>query len=694
MDLRTILPLIAGAIWAGLGLSSRPALADAPPIPSYLQRMPDSWEFRWPTGAVLPLYQDQDVEERAAPSERLSSRIRRIPREELKEQIHPRSIEALRLLRRAFEAHRHGELRRRLPQAIRDRLPSGAPTALAPPRLWRVEFTLRAGDNAREWMPVRVALADPGELAELIESRDAMGLSSQFDRDPSAVGAPAADENVLVDFLSPYVGLMAEEWGDAEKLLYPRTSGLVTSSGKLDRALMRELFFVPMSDLEEAAHWRGRRILDARAPGGPESPGAVLVDGRAGGEFPSGAIAAIRKDPARYLLQEDPPRCRVGEDSLLLHQLVWEDAKGFHPVQESLSMGSSGRRFVTSITPGAYPETRPRRPGNPDLAAWAAGVAARLDSGRLLDRVAQIDGEREADPALTGKRGVRFVNRSTLFTSQLPDLERYLIAHYRTLGLEARTQACPYHSKSFRNVWVDFPGTSDEWVVLVDHTDTAIAQETRNRPVARMEAAPGADDDATATATLMEAGALISSELGRAGTKPLRHGIRLLHLTGEEFPSDCLGARHYVPDALARGEKIRAVLVMDMIGFSGPGGRMTDSVLQLNLGEHPFAGTMAGAALDALDALKKQEAAPPSLEPVIRGRFDRLSYLYNTDGIIFSDVGFPVMLVNEHINREHRLEREGYHDRKDVVANLCGPYFTGLARMTLAAALILAGGGG
>src|SRR5262249_55845306 len=54
-------------------------------------------------------------------------------------------------------------------------------------------------------------------------------------------------------------------------------------------------------------------------------------------------------------------------------------------------------------------------------------------------------------------------------------------------------------------------------------------------------AASGADDNHSATVALM-LGAPIFLELSRKGK--LACDIWLVHLTGEEFPADCLGARH------------------------------------------------------------------------------------------------------------------------------------------------------
>src|SRR5262249_49076487 len=93
-------------------------------------------------------------------------------------------------------------------------------------------------------------------------------------------------------------------------------------------------------------------------------------------------------------------------------------------------------------------------------------------------------------------------------------------------------------------------------------------------------AACGADDNHSATAALM-LGAPIFLELSKNGQ--LGCDIWLVHLTGEEFPADCLGARH-LSQALIEGRlthhltngkkedlsktRIKALYVSDMIAHN------------------------------------------------------------------------------------------------------------------------------
>ena len=62
----------------------------------------------------------------------------------------------------------------------------------------------------------------------------------------------------------------------------------------------------------------------------------------------------------------------------------------------------------------------------------------------------------------------------------------------------------------------------------------------KGEPDARLSA-HGADDNCSATATLLQA-APVFLKLAKEGL--LERDVWLVHLTGEEFPSDCMGARH------------------------------------------------------------------------------------------------------------------------------------------------------
>ena len=80
-------------------------------------------------------------------------------------------------------------------------------------------------------------------------------------------------------------------------------------------------------------------------------------------------------------------------------------------------------------------------------------------------------------------------------------------------------------------------------VIMCDHYDTAYMEDVyghSDKGGGPRLAAAGADDNHSATAAMMLA-APIYLDLAKRGK--LESDIWLVHLTGEEFPSDCLGAR-------------------------------------------------------------------------------------------------------------------------------------------------------
>ncbi len=82
----------------------------------------------------------------------------------------------------------------------------------------------------------------------------------------------------------------------------------------------------------------------------------------------------------------------------------------------------------------------------------------------------------------------------------------------------------------------------------------------------------------------------------------------------------------------------------------------------------------------AFDAARAQKAR---YKPRLRTRFDPKSYLYNTDGLQFSDMGYPVILINEKMNRLENLERTGYHDTQDTSRKIDWGYVTAVAKVAI-----------
>ncbi len=269
-----------------------------------------------------------------------------------------------------------------------------------------------------------------------------------------------------------------------------------------------------------------------------------------------------------------------------------------------------------------------------------------------------------------------------------------------------------------RNLLVVIPGQDrSRAVIMADHYDTAYMAD-RYEPQyggkgARLSAC-GADDNHSATAALMLAAPIFLdlSKRGRLGCD-----VWLIHLTGEEFPADCLGARHLTQALVEErltlhldeetvdlsGVRVQGVYVSDMIAHNNdrehdvfqiaPGtGRAS-----LWLAEQAAAATAAwNAAVPVWNQQPERKGRPRgrrspygnaipdiaahlTLDGQVRPVSDPRSTLYNTDGQVFSDAGVPVVLFMENYD----INRTGYHDTHDTMANIDLDYGAALAAIVI-----------
>jgi Peptidase family M28 len=269
-----------------------------------------------------------------------------------------------------------------------------------------------------------------------------------------------------------------------------------------------------------------------------------------------------------------------------------------------------------------------------------------------------------------------------------------------------------------RNLMVVIPGRDrGRAVIMADHYDTAYMEDRfgyQHGGHGPRLAAAGADDNHSATAALMLA-APIFLELAASGR--LACDVWLVHLTGEEFPSDCLGARH-LTQSLVEGTlrlrtrpdgwtdlsaaRVEGVYVSDMIAHNNDHDR---DVFQICPGSGAASlwlareAHLANQAWNRLAPLWNRRsrrgstrgrrsadgrtlpvlALHPQLLGEVRPPTDPHSTLYNTDGQIFSDAGVPVVLFMENYD----INRHGYHDSHDTMENIDLDYGAAVAAITI-----------
>ena len=271
-----------------------------------------------------------------------------------------------------------------------------------------------------------------------------------------------------------------------------------------------------------------------------------------------------------------------------------------------------------------------------------------------------------------------------------------------------------------RNILVVIPGKNrGEAVVMGDHYDTAYMEDYyydwRGGDGSRI-GAHGADDNDSATATLLQ-GAPIFLQLAKEGK--LERDVWLIHLTGEEFPSDCMGARVFCQALIEKTLKLHTTdddrwidlsetkvvgaLVMDMIGHSRDNAH---NIFQISPGksaaslrlayeahlaneiwnarteewnQHPTRKGL-GASERSQDPKKMPAIARhPKLDGEVRTFDNPQSSVFNTDVQIFSDIGAPCILMME----DYDISRTGYHDTHDTVENIDLDYASALSAICI-----------
>ena len=249
--------------------------------------------------------------------------------------------------------------------------------------------------------------------------------------------------------------------------------------------------------------------------------------------------------------------------------------------------------------------------------------------------------------------------------SQLPIVLQWLEERYWVLNISTRRDCFPYRNQTHCNLIAILPGEDAALppILFMDHYDTAYDEDVFAINQTRVSA-PGADDNGSAVATLLRAAALLILQ-------QRNRTIWLVHITGEEYPSDDLGVRHLLNGLLAASTPIYGVILMDMIAWrSGD----EDTIFQVNAAPDETSRFFAKVALESILTLKRLGALPVPLEAVYRSRLDPYSYLFNTDGDTIANLGFPVILLNEHINWYENFNRDCYHTSCDVFAQISVPY--------------------
>ena len=320
--------------------------------------------------------------------------------------------------------------------------------------------------------------------------------------------------------------------------------------------------------------------------------------------------------------------------------------------------------------------------GDPQIAAAVAGVS--IDSVKVYidDLVAfgtrhtlssQTDPERGLGAAVSYLAGrcERWAEAS-LPDRPRPVVERVTYTVGQNGGRYDRITDVP-------ELMVTLPGTrAEREILLLAHIDTRVLDVMDS-----VSFAPGADDDGSGVACLLETVRILSGI-------PLEQTVKCLFVSGEEQGLD--GSRHFAELAKAEGWPVHAVLSNDMIGNT----RASGTGLREDRKVRIFSESPRGEDSDSrqLARLIKETAAVyvPQQEVVLNYRSDR--YRRGGDQLYFQREGYTAIRVCEYCEdyeRTHQdVRTEGGVDYGDLPPYIDFDYLVRNIRVNLAAVMNLA----
>ena len=212
----------------------------------------------------------------------------------------------------------------------------------------------------------------------------------------------------------------------------------------------------------------------------------------------------------------------------------------------------------------------------------------------------------------------------------------YVASTLRELGYHVAEQTFDVAGQRFRNIEVTIPGEGrpEEIVVVGGHYDSVVGT-------------PGADDNATGTAAVLELARMLRDE------RPART-VRLVAWVNEEPPfflTEQMGSRLYAREAARRGDRIVAALSLETIGYyaSEPGSQRYPPPLNLAYPDRGdfigFVGNVASRALvrQSVAAFRRHARFPsegfagPASMPGV----------YWSDHWSFWQEGYPALMITD-----------------------------------------------
>lgn len=228
----------------------------------------------------------------------------------------------------------------------------------------------------------------------------------------------------------------------------------------------------------------------------------------------------------------------------------------------------------------------------------------------------------------------------------------HLLARLSELGLTGELDPFQVQSVTANNIIVRHPGTggSNEVYIFSAHYDS-----TSSTP---MTDAPGADDNATGVAAVLEAARLLTPHA-------FKHDLWFVFTAAEEQGS--LGSKHMVGWLATQGINVKGVIAPDMIGYWPAGDEDQFDILG-----DPASEMLVNHMADVATRLG-----------VAHKKWIEHLYCYGDDHTNFQEAGFPAITpmdcVEAHNVAGSTEDTPHYHQPSDTSATLHMPFTTKVA---------------
>lgn len=254
---------------------------------------------------------------------------------------------------------------------------------------------------------------------------------------------------------------------------------------------------------------------------------------------------------------------------------------------------------------------------------------------------------------LAGTIGIR----SIFHPDKLKQAKDYVQSRLEEFG-NVKEYPYIYEDTEVANLELDiFSGSSDDGILIIGaHYDT-------------VSTTPGADDNASGIAVLLE---LARQAKRLKEEQQLKKNLRFLAFTLEEppvFSTQKMGSRQYVKNLKQRGEKIKGMICLEMVGYKNIAPDSQRIPFPLNFRNYPrtgdfiaFVANMASVSfLKQLIPLTEYKNTLPYEKLVVPGKGRMLPVSRLSDHIAFWDKGYPAVMVTD----TAFLRNPNYHDYGD-----------------------------